>query len=300
VWRVWNGIGEDNVFFLAAAIAFNLLLVVVPFVLLIIAGLAVLLGTTLDASRTQVHVVLDLLLPPHPEGIESPVHKLLDDLIRARGAIGVYASIGFFLFAARIFGTLRSALSDVFDIEHPRGFWSAKAIDFSMTLVLTALVIAYLAVSGYLTIATPTGVRFLARFGIRAEAIGGLTQFLGRLLALGFVVALFYVLYRYLPNRKIRWSAALLGAVSATLLFEIARKVYIAYTNTFNSNSLYTGTLFALVSLVGWVFYGAVIFLVGGEAAQVHELRRVMRLHRETFGEPRVRVHRPVVDAQRK
>jgi membrane protein len=284
VRRVWHAQAEDNVFFLAAGIAFNLLLVVVPFVLLVIAGLAMILRRTADASITEVHQVLDLLLPPHAEGISSPVHKILDDLIRARGTVGVYAAIGFTLFSTRIFGTLRSALSDVFDIEQPRGVISAKLIDLAMTVATTALAIAYLFLQGYLAIATPRGVDFLAQLGIRATAIGSLAQIIGRLLDTAFIIAIFYVLYRYLPNRKIRWQAALLGACAATVLFEIARNLYLAYLGAFRANSLYSGTVFAVVSLVGWVYYGAVIFLLGGEVAQAHEVRRVIRRHREMFG----------------
>jgi membrane protein len=284
VRRVSVNQSEDNVFFLSAAIAFNLLLVVLPFALLVVAGVAVLLGRTADASRTEVHRVLDLLLPPHSEGAASPVHDVIDALIRARGAIGLYASIGFILFASRIFGTLRSALSDVFDIERPRSIISAKIVDTTMTLVTTLLAVAYLGVSGYLAIATPRGVNLLSQIGVQASALGWLAQTLYRLLAIGFVVAIFHVLYRYLPNRKIRWKAALLGAVVAGLMFELARNLYVAYTTTFNSNSMYKGSIFAVVSLVGWVYYGALIFLIGGEVAQAYEIRRIIRLHRETFG----------------
>jgi membrane protein len=284
VRRVWLAQGEDNVFFLAAGIAFNLLLVVLPFVLLVIAGLAIILRRTAAASIAEVHQVLDVLLPPHAEGLSSPIHNLLDDLIRGRGTVGIYAAVGFTLFSTRIFGTLRSALSEVFDIEQPRGVISAKLIDLAMTVATTALAMAYLALSGYLVIATPRGVDFLAQLGIRATAIGGLARVIGRALEMAFLLAIFYALYRYLPNRKIRWRAALLGACAATVLFEIARNLYLAYISAFHANSLYTGTVFAIVSIVGWVYYGAVIFLLGGEVAQAHEVRRVIRLHREMFG----------------
>ena len=38
--RVWDNAGEDNVFFLAGGIAFNILLAIVPFTLLLVTGLA--------------------------------------------------------------------------------------------------------------------------------------------------------------------------------------------------------------------------------------------------------------------
>ena len=41
--------------------------------------------------------------------------------------------------------------------------------------------------------------------------------------------------------------------------------------------------LAALVIVVIWVYYAALIFLVGGEVGQVYELRRTRRLQREVF-----------------
>ena len=42
-------------------------------------------------------------------------------------------------------------------------------------------------------------------------------------------------------------------------------------------------TLYALVIVVFWVYYAAMIFILGREVGQVYELRRVRRLQRETF-----------------
>ena len=75
-------------------------------------------------------------------------------------------------------------------------------------------------------------------------------------------------------------AAALAGA---SVLFEIAKNVFTAYVTSFNPGSLYTGTLYGLVIIVFWVYYAALIFILGGEVGRVYELRRVRRLQRETF-----------------
>jgi membrane protein len=160
---------------------------------------------------------------------------------------------------------------------------AAKAIDLVLTLASTALMLAYFVLNTYLAIATPAGARLLSRAGIEPGVLSGAGMFVARLLAWSLIIGMFYVLYRYLPNRRIRWRPALLGACTAAVLFELARNIYIAVTTSISSNSLYTGTLFVLVSLVGWVYYAAVIFLIGGEVAQAHEVRRVLRLQRERF-----------------
>ncbi len=282
--RVYNNAADDNLFFLAGGVAFSLLLVVVPFILLVVGGLAFLFNQGLDVTRTEIHQIVDLLLPPHPLGVEAPVHDLLDSILRARGPISLFSALGFILFSTRVFGSLRSALSEVFDIEQGRSILIGKLFDVLVTLVATALIIVYMVVTAYLAIATPHGAAIFSRVGLRAEVIGGLGQVLGRVLALAFVVALFYGLYRYLPNRRIRWQPALIGALTTSVLFELARSIYLKATGAVTPGTLYSGSLYVIVSLVFWVYYSAVIFLIGGEVAQAYEVRRVLRLQRETFG----------------
>jgi uncharacterized BrkB/YihY/UPF0761 family membrane protein len=103
--RVWDNAGEDNIFFLAGGIAFNILLAVVPFVLLLVSGFATLLKHSADQTFADVTTIIDSLLPPHAETNESPVHGLLIDIIRARGAIGIYSAVGFIWFSTRLFGS---------------------------------------------------------------------------------------------------------------------------------------------------------------------------------------------------
>ena len=281
--RVWDNAGEDNIFFLAGGIAFNILLAVVPFVLLLVWGLATLLNHSADQTVADVTAIIDRLLPPHDETAESPVHGLLIDIISARGAIGIYGAVGFIWFSTRLFGSLRSVLADVFDIETERGIIQGKLFDVQITIIATLLLVAYTALSAYLALATTRGVELVARLGFRADVMGGLQYLIGRLIAFAFVTTLFFSLYKFLPNRKIRWQTAMLAAAFTSAMFEIAKGLFTAYVAEFNPGSIYTGTLYALVIVVFWVYYAAMIFILGGEVGQVYELRRVRRLQRETF-----------------
>lgn len=283
--RVWDNAGEDNIFFLAGGIAFNILLAAVPFVLLLVSGLATLLNHSADETVAEVMALIDRLLPPHAETGRSAVHVLLDDIIRSRGAVGTFSAIGFVWFSTRLFGSLRSVLADVFDIETERGIVQGKIFDVQITLVATLLLVAYTALSTYLALATTRGVAVMLELGIRRDVMGQLEYLFGRLLAFGFVVLLFFSLYKFLPNRRIRWQTAFIASVFAAMMFEIAKFLFTAWVAEFDPGSFYTGTLYALVIVVFWVYYAAMIFVLGGEVGQVYELRRVRRLQRETFEE---------------
>ena len=170
--RVWDNSGEDNIFFLAGGIAFNILLAAVPFLLLMVAGLATLLNQSAEASSATVTEVVDRLLPTHPVGSQSPITQLLVGIIKARGPITLYSAIGFVWFSTRLFGSLRSVLAEVFDIEQDRGIIEGKIFDIKITVISTLLFVAYTALSAYLAIATTRGVRVLTTVGIRSETMG--------------------------------------------------------------------------------------------------------------------------------
>jgi membrane protein len=281
--RVWDNSGEDNVFFLAGGIAFNILLAAVPFFLLLVTGIAYLLGESPTAGAAEVEAMIDRLLPPHVEGPDSPVHRILASVLAARGTLGLYGAIGFVWFSTRLFGSLRSVLAEVFDIEQDRGIVAGKIFDIKVAVMATLLVVAYTTLSAYLAIATTRGVAVLAELGLREQTMGALEYWSGRFLALLVIVVMFFALYKFLPNRRIRVKTALLAATFTGVMMEFAKNGFAFFVAQVNPSSLYTGTVAAMVVVVVWVYYAALIFILGGEVGQVYELRRVRRLQREVF-----------------
>ena len=280
--RVWDNSGEDNVFFLAGGITFNLMLAAVPFILLFAAGLGYLLNQSADASSTEINSLVDQFLPPHPSG-SSPLANVLVEIIKSRKAIGLYSIIGFVWFSTRLFGSLRSVLCAIFDIDSDRGIIAGKIFDVQITVVSSLLLVAYTALNAYTALATTRGLVILGDIGVRKDVMGTLEYNLGQFVAFIFITLMFFSLYKYLPNRKIRWQTALIASLFTSILLEVAKRVFGVYVSRFNPGSLYTGTLAALVILVIWLYYAAMIFILGGEVAQVYELRRVRRLQREAF-----------------
>ncbi|HKY96495.1 MAG TPA: YihY/virulence factor BrkB family protein [Gemmatimonadaceae bacterium] len=279
--RVWDNSGEDNIFFLAGGIAFNILLAAVPFVLLFASGLGYLLNQSADASSAEINDVIYRFLPPSPAG--ETLGKVLVDIIKSRQAIGIYSVIGFVWFSTRLFGSLRSVLAQIFDIDSDRGIIAGKIFDIQITIVSSLLLVAYTALNTYLALATTRGLTLLGELGLRKDMMGSLEYNIGQLIAFVFIALMFFSLYKFLPNRRIRWQTALIASLFTSFLLELAKRGFAGYVRSFNPGSLYSGTLAALVIVVVWVYYAAMIFILGGEVAQVHELRRVRRRQREAF-----------------
>jgi membrane protein len=285
---VWDNSGEDNVLFLASGIAFNLILAAVPFILLLAAGVATILplvyrhGDQINSAQT-VGEFIDTLLPAHNHGANSPVDKMISDLLRNSGSIGLYSALLFVWFSTRLFGSLRTVLASVFDIESERGIIAGKIFDVKITVVSTLLFAASVTLSAYITLATTSGANALVAFGLRTDVMHSLEAWTGQGLALSFIALMFFALYKYLPIRRVRAKTAWIASAFTTLAFEGARIAFEYYAKTFNPGSLYRGTLTVAAVVIIWFYYAAVIFILGGEVGQVFELRRVRRLQREVF-----------------
>ncbi|MFM8780727.1 MAG: YihY/virulence factor BrkB family protein, partial [Gemmatimonadota bacterium] len=96
-----------------------------------------------------------------------------------------------------------------------------------------------------------------------------------RTLSLAIVLGAFSALYRWIPARRIPWRPVFVGALAASVLFEAARAIFSYFTIAHPPDSLYTGTLGAVFTVIFWTYYAALVFIVGAEVAYVSEVKLI-------------------------
>jgi len=95
---------------------------------------------------------------------------------------------------------------------------------------------------------------------------------------------MFLLIYRYLPARRIQWRTALIGATFTALLFELLKQAFAWYVNNFaRFNSTYGNFAFIAI-LVIYIYWVSIVFILGGEVAQIAALRRTRRRQKERLG----------------
>lgn len=283
--RVWDNAGEDNVLFLASGIAFNILLAAVPFVLLLVWGVTAILPLLhkqpVQASELVVRY-LDRVMPAQMDA-SSPTYRIIADILSNHTQLGIWSAIGFVWFSTRLFGSLRTVLANVFDIEQERGIIQGKIFDIKITVLSTILITANTLISTYVLIATKSSRDALEALGIRKDVMGQAsalgTRFVGSML----LALMFFALYKFLPIRRVRTKTAWVAALFTSVMFELAKVLFNLYVSSFNPGSMYTGAAAAVVVVVVWVYYAALIFILGGEVGQVYELRKTRKRQREVF-----------------
>lgn len=271
--RVFIGLADDNAFFLAGGVAFSLLLALVPFVLLLVVGLSFVFGREPTQAAETVVTLTEAFLPRDAFEAGAVLRTIVEDVLRTRGAVGITAALGFVWTSTRLFGSLRAVLAIVMD-RSDRGIVAGKLFDVVAAAASTVMVVVWVVISTFLSIGSERGSEILSGFGVQVEALGTVTYLIGRALGFGLLVFTFFALYLGLPKRRPDRDSALLAAVVAAALFELARQLFAMVFALVSPSSLYTGTIAVIVSVVFWVYYGALLFLLGAETAAIHELRK--------------------------
>ncbi|MGH7654495.1 MAG: YihY/virulence factor BrkB family protein, partial [Gemmatimonadaceae bacterium] len=280
---LWRKAGKDDLFFLAGGVAFSIILAGVPFFLLLASWVGYALNKSADASSGAAVDFIQNLFPAAWSGTGSLIDPLMHDVVRTRGTAGALGAIAFIWFSTRLFGSMRSVLLHVFEVPRGHGMVWGKLFDALLTVAATGLIVIWVAVSAYLALARSNGVALLSEWGLHPEQVmRPLTYVIGRVIAFVLLGGLFTVLYKLLPNRRVRWEQAAVGGVTSAVLFEIARNGFSFVMHRFDPVSWYTGSLAAVIVVMFWVYYAALIFVLGGELSQVYEARHLKRMAKTT------------------
>jgi membrane protein len=276
--RVFNKAGQDDIFFLAGAIAYNILIGAIPFLLMLVAAFGFVFPALVDdPQQVALEYVLDFL--PASSVVVSFTRGFIDDVITGRTQAGIIGLLLFIWFSTRLIGTLRSVLREVFDLQEERGIVEGKIFDAIMVVIAGTLFLANTGITIVLEAIQTYGVRLL---GLQdADEVRALEAIYAQLLAFAFIFLMFALMYRYLPKRRIPWRVALVAATFASVVWELFKAAFAWYVANFANYTTTYGALATLIILVFWIYYSSVVFILGGEVGQVYDLGRIRHRQRE-------------------
>jgi membrane protein len=224
---------------------------VVPFVLLLVAG-----GAFLVSDERVMREVLDRLATLLPV-YQTEMEAILRGVIDARGVTSVVGTLILLLFASQLFAATRLVLNRVFQ-HKGRSLIHGMLFDLWMILVLGVLFLVTIGVT-----ATFAWIRRIALLLGRGSLVGAILHWAGLSLVLVLDMALFAVLYRFVPNRRIRWSSVLAGSLATAVLWELAKQAFRWYIEQIGVYSAVYGSLGVTIALMMWVYYSAIAFVLG-------------------------------------
>ena len=263
-----NGDGNQ-----AAAIALYTILSVIPFLLLTIIAA----GAFLSFNPHIQADILNAVKGFHPYFSEQIITQLgqIESKSQLLGWIGV---LGLLWLSLTIFNAIESALNIIFRSRKRRNYLTSKLI--ACCMIPLGWLIGGLSLSTSYVTALFTAQAGKSPGGAQVSPLFSVEIIQSHLLPYILVVILVTAVYKIIPSAKIRLSVTLLGAAVFALLLEIAKQFFNWYIVNYTRYNVIFGSLEAVVILLIWVFYIALIFLFCAEIISSYERRNILLLER--------------------
>lgn len=251
-------VAEDP-FTQAGALSYYTLLSLAPLLLMIVSVAGLVYGE--EAARGEVLARLEL-------AIGRPGAELAQEVLahaHARGAGWFAATIsvlGVLVGATTALGQLQAALDKIWGVKPPRRAWYALLRGRVMSLLFVMLL-------GATVVASVVASSLISALSARTvAALDGLWRLADVGVPLALMTVLFAGLFKLLPSAETRWRDLWIGAAITSLLFTLGCLLIGFYVGRAGVASAY-GAAGAVIGVMVWVYYSAVIVLFGAELTQV-------------------------------
>jgi YihY family inner membrane protein len=249
---------------LAGAVAYYALLSIVPFLMLVVVVLSHFIdqGVLLYTLRRY----LELLLPGQSTPIVSEVANFLDN----RDLITWVLGGTMLFFSSLAFTVLENAMSVIFVHRvaiRRRHFLVSAVLPYCYVLALGFGVMLVTLVAGALQV---MGQEYVELFGY-SWSLHGVSGALLYLLGLVGEILVLTSIYLVMPVGRLSLSHALVGGVTAALLWELARHVLVWYFSTLSQVNVVYGSMTTAIVVMFSLEIGATLLLFGAQVIAEYE-----------------------------
>jgi membrane protein len=272
--RAW---WDDDCTRLGASLAFFTLFAIAPVLLMAIAIAGMVFGA--EAVRGEIVGQIDHLVGR--EGAVA-VQALLEGASQRRSGVvaTVLGALTFLLASTGAFLELQVALNTIWRVKprpggQLRAFVVARLRSFGLVVAIGFLLLVSLAVSAALA-ALNTWLSSLSPTNTTLWSI------VNALVSMAVTTGLFALLFRFLPDVRLRWRDVTTGAVVTAVLFSIGQQVIGWYLGQSSVASSY-GAAGSVMVLLLWVYYSCQIVLFGAEFTRVWSARHGVKTKPEAF-----------------
>lgn len=259
-----KGFRANQGLLLAGAVAYYALLSIVPFLMLVVVALS----HFIDPAELLVTLrrYLELLVPGQSASMVAEIAHFLDtrDLI-------TWVLVGTMIFFSSLaFTVLENAMSVIFVHRvsvRRRHFLISALLPYCYVLALGFGVMIVTLVAGALQV---IGSEYIELFGWR-WSLHGVSGVLLYLLGLAGEILVLTSIYMVMPVGRLSLSHALVGGITAALLWEIARHVLVWYFTTLSKVNLVYGSMSTAIVVMFSLEIAATLLLFGAQVIAEYE-----------------------------
>ena len=274
--KIWTFIKEmyaewqaDACFQLAAALSYYSVFSLAPIIVVAVSVAGYFFGR--DAVTGEMYEQIRGLIGP--DGATA-IQKMVESAyLQDRGLFPTVIGLLTLLFSATIaFTALQDALNKIYKVQaDPQSGILAMVINrllsFALVLAIGFLLMVSLTVDIIINVLDDYIQRILVDYSIyliRAIQIG---------ISFSIITLLFAMIFKFLPDVKIRWQNVWRGAILTAGLFTLGKSLIGLYLGQSDLTSTY-GAAASIVIILLWVNYSSWILFIGAEYIYVYAKRR--------------------------
>lgn len=249
-------LGQGQISLWAMSLVYTTLLSLVPLL-----ALAFSILKAFGAHNVAEPLIAQLLAPLGPQSAEL-TERIIGFVENMK--VGVLGSVGlgFLLYTVvSLIQKVERAFNQIWRVSEARSL--ARSFNDYLVVVLLAPVLYLVATGVFASVMGAEMVRSLSDW----QPLGMALSLITRVAPLVLFTAIFSFIYIYLPNTKVRWHAALCGALFAALAWLIGGQAFAFFVaGSTNYDAIYSGFAILILLLI-WLNVVWTILLVGAQMA---------------------------------
>jgi len=270
----FDGFMDDKVLKLSAALAYYTVFSIGPLLLIIISLCSLLYGR--DAVEGRIYGTLERFTG-HDTALQLQ-HIIKNAAITGKGVLAVViGGITLLIGATSVFAEMQESIDMIWDVKpKPKKSWlkylQNRFLSISVILGLGFLLLVSLAVSSLID-SLSDRLR-----GLFPDITVIVFYLVNMIFTFCIITLLFAIIFKVLPDVRIKWRDVIAGAIMTALLFMLGKFGISFYIGKSNVGTTY-GTAGALVVILIWIYYSSIILYFGAEFTKAYALVRGSKIY---------------------
>lgn len=270
--------GDDQGIKYGAALAYYTVFSLAPTLLIIISVLSFFFGQ--EAVQGEIYgQIKDLVGSDVALQVQSTIRNI--HLSHENFVATITGIVILFLSATAIFGEIQDSINSIWGImAKPKRGWIKllinRLLSFSMVISIGFMLLVSLVINALVAIIGRNIGRYFPELSIYVISL------FNNLFTFAAIVFLFAIIFKVLPDARIKWKDVIVGAIVTALLFMAGKFVIGYYLGQSNLRTVY-GAAGSIIIIMVWVYYNAIILYFGAEFTQVYTQFRGRRIYPNAY-----------------
>lgn len=261
----------------ASAIAFNIIISIIPFILLSLTVLGIYISQSDIISRLVIYI--NELIPIQNELKEKFIYAMIERANELTSHTFWTAVIGFVALIwtmSSLFSSVRDVLNSIFETEGYKNYFIGKLRDLLLVIVTIVLFLITVSLTTVFQLLSELSQNFL-RLEI-LKNLTGLQRYIPQLSAFITTYIMFFVLYKFVPNFRLPRKVLVYVTLLNAMLFEIMKYVYTFYVIEISSLNKIYGTYAFIVITIFMIYYVSLVTVFSATLGKIFMDRNNLKI----------------------